>query len=166
MGSQRVGHNWATDSFLTAAAAAKLLQSYPTPSDSMDCSDQAPPSKGFSRQEYWSGLPLSSPIFLLLATFSPIRSFSRFLPPPLCQREANKMLVLEWLGFSDGPSGKESACSVGDLGSIPGLGRSPGEGNSYPFQYPGLENSMDYIVRGVAKSQKWLSDFHFHFLSE
>ena len=42
-----------------------------------------------------------------------------------------------------GSANKESACNVGDLGSIPGLGRSPGEGNSYPLQYSGLENSMD-----------------------
>ena len=47
--------------------------------------------------------------------------------------------------FSCGSAGKESACNVGDLGSIPGLGRSPGEGKSYPLQYSGLENSMDYI---------------------
>ena len=40
-----------------------------------------------------------------------------------------------------------------DLGSIPELGRSPGEGNGYPLQYSGLENSMDYTVHGVAKSQ-------------
>ena len=49
-------------------------------------------------------------------------------------------------------NGKESACSVGDLGSIPGLGRSPGEENSYPLQYSGLENSMDCVVHGVAKA--------------
>ena len=48
---------------------------------------------------------------------------------------------------------KESACIVGDLSSVPGLGRSPGEGNGYPLQYSGLENSMDNIVPGVAKSQ-------------
>ena len=54
----------------------------------------------------------------------------------------------------------ESACSVGHLGSIPELRRSPGEGNGYPFQYSGLENSMDCIVHGVAKSQTRLSDFH------
>ena len=47
---------------------------------------------------------------------------------------------------------KESACNVGDLGSIPGLGRSPGEGKGYPLWYSGLENSMDSIVHGVAKS--------------
>ena len=48
-------------------------------------------------------------------------------------------------------AGKESACSVGDLGSIPGLGRSPGEGKDYQLQDSGLENSMDCIVHGVAK---------------
>ena len=46
-------------------------------------------------------------------------------------------------GFPCGSAGKESACNVGDLGSIPELGRSPGEWNSYPLQYSGLENSMD-----------------------
>ena len=55
---------------------------------------------------------------------------------------------------------KESACNAGDLGLIPWLGRSPGEGIGYPLQYSGLENSMDCIVHGVAKSRKRLSDFH------
>ena len=58
-------------------------------------------------------------------------------------------------------AGKESACNVGDLGSIPGLGRSPGEGKGYPLQCSGLENSMDCIVHGVSKSRTRLSDFHF-----
>ena len=44
--------------------------------------------------------------------------------------------------FAGGSVGKESACNAGDLGSVPGLGRSPGEGNGYPLQYSGLENSM------------------------
>ena len=57
--------------------------------------------------------------------------------------------------------GKESACSTGDLGSIPGLGRSPGEGKGYQLQYSDTENSMDCIVHGVAKSWTRLSDFHF-----
>jgi len=52
-----------------------------------------------------------------------------------------------------GSAGKESACNVGDLGSTPGLGRSPGEGNSYPLQYSGLENFMNCIVHGVSKSR-------------
>ena len=70
------------------------------------------------------------------------------------------------LGFPCGSVGKESACNVGDLGSIPGLGRFPGEGNSHPLQYSVLENSMDCIVLGVAKNQTRLSNFHSltHFL--
>ena len=66
------------------------------------------------------------------------------------------------MGFPCGSAGKESACNAGDLGSIPGLGRSTGEGKGYPLQYSGLENSMDYIVHGVAKSRTQLRDFHFH----
>ena len=56
-------------------------------------------------------------------------------------------------GFPCGSAGKESACNAGDPGSIPGSGRSPEEGIGYPLQYSGLENSMDCIVYGVAKSQ-------------
>ena len=77
---------------------------------------------------------------------------------------------------SCGSTGKESTCNAGDLGSIPGLGRSPGEGKGYPLQYSGLENSMengiemensmDCVLLGVTKSQTQLSDFHsFHKLS-
>ena len=64
-----------------------------------------------------------------------------------------------------GSAGKESTCGAGDLGLIPRLGRSPGEGKGYPLQYSGLENSMDCIVHGVPKSPTRLSDFHFHFQS-
>ena len=56
------------------------------------------------------------------------------------------------LGFPFGSAGKESACNEVDLVSVPGLGRSPGEGKGYPRQYSGLENSMYCIVHGVAKS--------------
>ena len=63
------------------------------------------------------------------------------------------------MGFPCGSAGKESACSAGDLGLISGLGPSPGEGKGYPIQYSGLENSMDCIVHGVAKSSTGLSDF-------
>ena len=56
------------------------------------------------------------------------------------------------MGFPCGSAGKESTCSVGDLGLIPGLGRPPGEGKGSPLQNSGLENSMDCIVRVVAKS--------------
>ena len=55
-------------------------------------------------------------------------------------------------GFPGGSAGKESACNAGDLGLIPGLGRSPGERKGYPLQYSGLENSTDYIVHGISES--------------
>ena len=61
-------------------------------------------------------------------------------------------------GFPGGSAGKQSACNEGDLGSIPGSGRSPGERNGNPLQYSGLQDS----VHGVTKSQTRLSDFHFH----
>ena len=61
--------------------------------------------------------------------------------------------------FSCGSAGKESTCNVGDLGEIPRFGRSSGEGKGYPFQYSGLENSMDYAW--VTKGRTLLSGFHF-----
>ena len=63
------------------------------------------------------------------------------------------------MGYPSGSAGKEFTCSTGDPDLIPGLGRSSGEGNGYPLQYSGLENSMDCIVHGVAKSQRRLSEF-------
>ena len=67
------------------------------------------------------------------------------------------------VAFSGGSADKESAYNAEDLGLIPGLGRSPGEGNGYPLQYSGLENSMDCIIHGVTKSQTQLSGFHCSF---
>ena len=61
-------------------------------------------------------------------------------------------------GFRGDSVSKESTCNVGDLGSTPGLGRSPGKGKNYPLQYSGLENSMDCVVHSVAKSWTRLSD--------
>ena len=65
------------------------------------------------------------------------------------------------MDFPGGSAGKQSACNAGDLGLIPGLGRSPGEGKGHPLQYFGLENSMDCIVHGVTKTRTRLSDCHF-----
>ena len=70
------------------------------------------------------------------------------------------------LGFPCGSAGKESACSEGDLGSVPGLWRSPGEGKGYQLQCSGLGNSMNCTVHGVTKSWTWLSNFHFHIFWE
>ena len=78
-------------------------------------------------------------------------------------------------GFPGSSKVKASACNAGDLGSIPGLGRSPGEGNGNPLQYSCLKNSMDRgawwaAVHGIAKSRTRLSDFtftfHFHALEK
>ena len=68
-----------------------------------------------------------------------------------------------FMGFPGGSDGKESACNAGDLGLIPGLGRSPGEGNGYPLQYSCLENSTDRgawqaTVHGVTKNWTQMSD--------
>ena len=76
----------------------------------------------------------------------------------------NRLPIPVFLGFPCGSADKESACNMGNLGLIPGLGRSPRKGKGYPLQDSGLENSMDCIVHGVVKSQTWLSNFHFHFL--
>ena len=98
----------------------------------------------FSRQESWSCCH-----FLLQDIFptqgSNVRLFS------LLQQQVDSIgLVLHGV-FPGGSASKESTCNVGDLGSIPGLGRSPGEGNGYPLQYSGLENSMECIIHGVAE---------------
>ena len=92
---------------------------------------------------------------LLTCSFSPMSAlslnllfFPLSLPTPV------------FLGFPGGSAGKESTYNAEDLGSIPRLGRSPGDGKGYPLQYSGLENSIDCIVCGVAKNQTRLSDFH------
>ena len=81
-------------------------------------------------------------------------------PPllPLLHWQAGS-LPLAQPGLPCGSAGKEFACNAGDLGSMPGLGRFPGEGKGYPLQYSGLENSMDYTVHGVARSRTRLSYF-------
>ena len=76
---------------------------------------------------------------------------------------ANHPRLLMLQGFPGGSDGEESACNVGDLGLIPGSGRSPGEGNGNALQYSCLENPMDRgawwaTVHGLAKSWTWLSN--------
>ena len=86
--------------------------------------------------------------------------FDSWVEKILWRRERRPTPV--FLGFPAGSAGKESACNARDWGSIPGLGRSPGEGKGYPLQYSGLENSMGCVVYGVAKSQTRLSNSCFH----
>ena len=71
-----------------------------------------------------------------------------------------------FLGFPWDSAGKEFACNAGDLDLIPGFGRSPGIGKGHPLQYSGLENSMDCVVPGVAKSLTQLRNFHFLYLNK
>ena len=70
-------------------------------------------------------------------------------------------MTAAFTGFLCGSVGKESAWNMGDLTSIPGLGRFPGEGKGYPVQHSGLENPLDCIVHGVTKCHTWRNDFHF-----
>ena len=77
--------------------------------------------------------------------------------------DCSRCHICSVLGFSGGSDSKESACNAGDLSSVPGWGRSPGEGNGYPFQYSYLENLTDRgawraTVHGVAKSLTRLSN--------
>ena len=77
-----------------------------------------------------------------------------------CGEEFSCLYLGGSLRGTQGTPCQESACNASDAGSIPGLWRSPGEGKGYPLQYSGLENSMDCIVHGVAKSRTLLSNFH------
>ena len=106
--------------------------------------------------------PLGKPFLIQSKLFF----FFKAVGSQACQTQLSFLLqillntLFTILGFPCGSAGKESAFNVGDLGLIPGLGRSPGEEKGYTLQYSGLENSMDSIVHGVAKSQTRLSDFH------
>ena len=75
--------------------------------------------------------------------------------------ERDRLHTPVFLSLSCDSAGKKSTCNAGSLGLIPGLGRSPGDGKGYPLQCSGLENSMDCMIHGVAKSRTQLSDFHF-----
>ena len=97
----------------------------------------------------WASLTVQLVKNLLAMQETPVRFLS--WEDPLEKGKATLSCILVFLGFPSGPAGRESACNVGDLGSIPGLGRSSGEGKGYPLQYSGLENSMDYTVDGVAE---------------
>ena len=82
----------------------------------------------------------------------------QFLVGKICWRR-DRLRTPGFLGFPCGSADEESTCNAGDLGLIPVLGRSPGEGKGYPLQYSRVENSMNCIVHGVTKSWTQLSDF-------
>ena len=133
-------------------------------------------SMGSSLQEYWSGLPFPPPGDLPDPGKEPKSLHCRQMLYRLsyqgtqlvmnhlqCRRlgfdswvrkicwRRDRLPTPVYLGFPCGSAGKDSAHNAGDWGSIPGLGRSPGKGKSYPLQNSGLENSMNSIVHGVAK---------------
>ena len=87
-------------------------------------------------------------------------SFTVGFSAPSCQLCIRCLIRVEWASLV-AQLVKNPPAIVGDLGSIPGLGSSPGEGKEYPLQYSGLESSMDCVVNGVTKSWTRLSDFHF-----
>ena len=125
---------------------------------------QAPLSMRFSRQEYWSGVRCHC--LLWRNGEKSVKVDSQVSRWREWERTLENLEILEsvFLGFSGGSDGQESAWNAGDLGFIPGLERSPGGGNGYPFQYSGLENSMDSgawraAVHGIVESvmTEWLS---------
>ena len=104
--------------------------------------------------------------FLSLTHFATVCMYLRHIKDQINNKKNYHLLTTHsMLGFPGGSAGKESTYNARDLASIPGLGRSPGEGKGYLLQYSGLENSMDCIVRGVTKSRTRLRSFHFHSMS-
>ena len=99
---------------------------------------------------------IKGPMYRILLLFSHIGLFLWYNGPVHYYSKLNAELRDLTIYYGDnspcGSAGKESACNAGDLGLIPGLGRSPGERKGYLLQYSGLENSMDRIVQGITKS--------------
>ena len=129
MGLQRVGHNWATSLHFTFMYLILLIPS-------VVCM----PLLLYSGNQDWKGF--SNLLKSSVGKESTRRSWLSSWLRKICWRW-DRLPAPVFLGFPCGSAGKESACSVGDLGSIPGLGRSPGEGKGYPLQYSGLENTME-----------------------
>ena len=90
-----------------------------------------------------------SALITILSGFFSFHSYWDIIGTQPC---TNVRCIAQYMGFPGGSAGKESACNVGDLGWIPALGQYPEQGNGYPHQDSGLENSMDCIVHGVTKS--------------
>ena len=115
----------------------------------------------FIRSSVCMSIPISQ--FIPPASFLPLCPITCSLSLCLNFCFGNSFVCIIFQGFPCDSAGKESTCNAGDLGLIPGLGRSPGEGKGYPLHYSGLENSMDCIVHEVTKSWTRLSNLHFHY---
>ena len=112
---------------------------------------------------------LMSPLSCLVAfTFGSVTQLKGCAPsfPTKNWARGRGLCYLCLNNFPDSSVGTKSACNAGDPSSIPGLGRSAGEGKGYLLQYSGLENSMDCIAHGVTKGWTWLGDFHFQLLNK
>ena len=131
---------------------SEVVQSYLTPSDLMDCSLPGSSVHGI----FQATVPEGGAI----AFSNSVRDPSSI--PRLGRSPGEGIGYPVFLDVPCGSAGKESTCNAGDLGLILSLGRSPGEPKGYQLQYSGLENSMNCIVHGVAKSWTQLNDFHFH----
>ena len=109
---------------------------------------------------FYQKIVISLEVFFILLIL-----FSYFVPSPACTliffTKQTPIRLLINLSFPDGSQIKESACNSGDMGSVPGLERSSGEGNGNPLEFSGLENPMDkraWHSMGLQKSQTWLCD--------
>ena len=122
-------------------------------------------ARGWSRSLI-RGNAKASLLFWNATASAPVFAARKSCPRTLFNENANyKTVHMAYQGFPGGSDGKESTCNVGDPGSIPGFGRSPGDGNGSPLQYSELENSMDRdacwaTVRGTAKNRTRLRDQH------
>ena len=134
----------------------KSLSHVRLPATPWTSAHQALPSMGYSRQEYWSGVPVFS---LHLQYRRPqFASWVGKFP-----EKRDRLPTPVFMAFPGGSDSKESTCNAGDLGLVPGLGRSPGGGHGNPFSYSCLENPMDRgaweaTAHGVTKSRTQLSD--------
>ena len=107
----------------------------------------------------------SAAMYIRVQASFQITVFSRYMSRSGITRSQRLFSVFQGtstvLCFPGGSDGKESTCNVGDLGSVPGLGRPPGEGKGYPLQYSGLENSMDCLSTWGPKELDTTESFHF-----
>ena len=136
---------------------SEVTQSCPTLCDPLDCSPPGSSVHGVLQARILEWVPISFSGDLPdpgMEAVSPALQADALLSEPPGRSLPHTVwfhLYHSW-GLPGGSAGKESACNVEDLGSIPGLGRFPGEGKGYPLQYSGLENSMDYTVHGLTNS--------------